>query len=349
MTTVLASLSSSQNKEQQAMSENRFRVVVADYLDDDLAPEREILGDLADVEALAAETESDLHGRIDDADAVLLYHNVRITAEVIARLQHCRLIARCGVGVDNVDSQAARAAAIDVSNVPDYGTEEVADSAIGLTLALGRGIHQANSMLRERRGAWDHSVVAPLSRLRGRVFGIVGLGRIGTATALRAKALGMDVMFFDPYCAAGGDKALGIRQVRSFGELLAQSNILSLHCPLTDETRCMVDAGALAELPHGAILVNTARGAVVDVASVAPAIESGRLAGAGIDVLPEEPPEDDPLLVAWRDPTHPAYDRVIINPHIAFYCEEGLMEMRVKGAENCRRALVGEPVLNVVN
>jgi len=190
----------------------------------------------------------------------------------------------------------------------------------------------------------------PLLRLRGRVFGLVGLGRIGMAAALRAKSFGMDVAFLDPFVPDGREKALGIRRVETLDELLAQAHVLSLHCPLTPQTCGLIDAAALAKLPRGAFLVNTARGALVDTAAIPHAVASGQLAGAAFDVLPTEPlPESDPLALAWRDPQHPAHDRVIINPHAAFYCEEGLAEIRTKACANTRRALLAEPVRNVVN
>ncbi|MBA4067895.1 MAG: C-terminal binding protein [Isosphaera sp.] len=328
----------------------RFRVVVADFIADDLAPERGVLGDLADVSALDGRSEADLAGRVEDAAAVMLYHNLRLTRATIDRLRDCKLIVRCGVGFDNVDRAAARARGIPVANVPDYGTEEVADSAIGLTLTLARGINLYNGRLRRQVGPWSHAQAAPVRRLRGRVFGIVGLGRIGSATALRAKALGMDVAFYDPYLPDGVDKALGVRRVEALDDLLRRAFVLSVHCPLTPETRHIVDARALSLLPDGAFLVNTARGATVDAAAIPAAVRSGKLAGAGIDVLPDEPPPDDhPLLAAWRDPADPCHDRVVVNPHAAFYSEEGLLDMRVKGSEACRRALLGEPVRNVVN
>jgi D-3-phosphoglycerate dehydrogenase/C-terminal binding protein len=280
----------------------------------------------------------------------MIYHNIAITRATIARLTRCKLIVRCGVGYDNVDRVFARERGIPVANVPDYGTEEVADSAIGLTLALTRGITYFNGRLQRKEGPWAYMPVAPLYRLRGRVFGVIGLGRIGTATALRAKALGMDVAFYDPYKADGHDKALGIRRVEKLDDLLRQSFVLSVHTPLTEETRHIVDARAIGLMPDGSYLVNTARGATVDATAIPAAIRSGKLAGAGIDVLPFEPPADDhPLLVAWRDPADPCHDRVIVNPHSAFYSEEGLLDMRVKGSQACRRALLGEPLRNVVN
>jgi D-3-phosphoglycerate dehydrogenase/C-terminal binding protein len=328
----------------------RARVVIADFITDELRAEREILGPVADLEALNASSEADLRGRVEDAAAVMLYHNIAITRDTITRLRACKLIVRCGVGFDNVDRFAARERGIPVANVPDYGTEEVADSAIGLMLALTRGISLCNNRLQRQASEWSYMQAAPLVRLRGRVFGVIGLGRIGTAAALRAQALGMDVAFYDPYVNDGVDKALGVRRVDRLETLLREAFVLSPHCPLTEETRHIVDARAIARIPRGSYLVNTARGAVVDATAIPDAIRSGQLAGAGIDVLPvEPPPADHPLLVAWRDPADPCHDRVILNPHSAFYSEEGLLDMRVKGAQAVRRALLGEPLRNVVN
>ncbi len=328
----------------------RPRVVITDFIVGPLEAERRVLGEIADIVALDASTEDELAGQIDEADAIMMYHTVSITAKTIERLKHCKLIVRCGVGYDNVDWRLARERGIAVANVPDYGTEEVADSAIGMALALARGVTLFNSRLRDRCGEWLYTQGAPIWRLRGRVFGIVGLGRIGGAAALRAKALGMDVAFYDPYVPDGRDKSLGVRRVETLDALLAEAHVLSMHCPLTSETQHMINAGTIGKMKRGSFLVNTARGGVVDVTAIPEAIRSGQLAGAAIDVLEEEPPPDDhPLLVAWRDPGHPAYHRLIVNPHIAFYSEEGLLDMRTKGTEACRRALLGLPLRNVVN
>jgi D-3-phosphoglycerate dehydrogenase/C-terminal binding protein len=217
-------------------------------------------------------------------------------------------------------------------------------------LALVRGINLFNNRLQRKQGGWSYMQGSPVFRLRGRVFGIIGLGRIGTAAAIRARALGMDVAFYDPYKQDGYDKAIGIRRVEKLDELLRQSFVVSVHCPLTPETKHIVDERAISLMPDGSYLVNTARGATVDATAIPAAIRSGKLAGAGIDVLPDEPPLDThPLLMAWRDPADPCHDRVIVNPHAAFYSEEGLLDMRVKGAQACRRALLGEPLRNVVN
>lgn len=325
-------------------------VIIADFINDDLEPERRILDGCADVVALDAFSEDDLIGRIEHADAVMLYHNLAMTRKSIERLEQCKLIIRCGVGIDNVDGEFARSRGIDVSNIPDYGTEEVADSAIGMMLAMTRGFGFLNSRLRAGEGDWMYSQVAPLHRLRGRVFAIIGLGRIGTAAAIRAKAIGMDVMFFDPYKPDGYGKSLGIRRAGSLDELLECAFVLSVHCPLTGETRGMINAATISQMSPGSYLVNTARGAIVDTSAIPDAIADGRLAGAAIDVLENEPPgDDDSLVVTWRDPDHPAHHRVIINPHSAFYCEEGLMEIRTKAATACRCAIEGQPVRNIVN
>jgi D-3-phosphoglycerate dehydrogenase/C-terminal binding protein len=329
---------------------DKFRVVIADFISDDLEPERMVLEGLARVDALDAHSEQELHGRIDDADAIMLFHNVAITAATIERLEKCRLISRCGVGFDNVDRQAARQRNIPVANVPDYGTEEVADTAIAMLLTLTRGVTRLDLELRRSPQPWMYTRAAPLFRLRGLTLGIVGLGRIGKATALRAKALGMDVAFYDPLIEDGVDKALGVRRLESLQQLLEQSYAVSLHCPRNEQTERMINAQSIAWMRPGSYLINTARGALIDTTALLPALQHGHLAAVALDVLPTEPPRsDDPLVQAWRNPDHPLYSRIVINPHSAFYCQEGLTEMRVKAAENCRRALLGHPIRNIVN
>ena len=327
-----------------------MKVVITDLIVEPLDVERSVLGDLADVTALDAMCEADLHGRIEDADAIMVYHYFRLTADSIRRLRNCRVIVRPGVGYDGIDIAAARERGIPVCNVPDYGTEEVADSAIGMAISLARGTHFLNSRLRRGIGDWNVDQATPISRLRGRRFGIVGCGRIGTAAALRAKSFGLEVAFFDPYLSDGIDKALGITRVESLHELLSTSHIVSLHCPLTAETRGMIGQAEIASMPRGSFLVNTARGGIVDTDAVVAALETGHLAGAGIDVLEQEPPpSDSSVIAAWRNPDHPAHDRLLLNPHTAFYCEEGSEEFRSKGTQEVLRALTGEPLRNVVN
>jgi D-3-phosphoglycerate dehydrogenase/C-terminal binding protein len=329
---------------------HKYKVVVSDFITDAVEPEKRILGELADVIALACSNENDLSGQIEDANAIMLYHCITLSRKTIERLTGCKVIVRCGAGYDGIDYVVARDHGIPVANVPDYGTEEVADSAISLMLALTRGVLWHNASMQARVEPWTYALVKPLYRLRGRVFGVIGFGRIGTVAVLRAKAFGMDIVFYDPYKPYGYDKSIGVRRVEHLDELLVQSHILSLHCPLKEETFHLIDRQAISKMPVGAYLINTARGVVVDTAVLPEAIASGKLAGAGIDVLEQEPPvADDPLLTAWRNPHHSAHHRLIINPHSAFYSEQALVEMRTKGAEACRRALCGEPIPNIIN
>lgn len=330
--------------------EKRFQVLVTDLIVEPLDFEREILGDVADVVALDVLSEAELEGKVEQADAIMVYHYASLSRATIERLENCRVIVRPGVGYDAIDVVAARERGIPVCNVPDYGTEEVADTALAMTLALTRGTHFLNHREQRGIGDWTIAQAVPLARLRGRTFGIIGCGRIGTAAALRAKAFGFDVVFYDPYVPDGLDKALGVRRVDTLQELLSQSYVVSPHCPATAETYHMIGAEQLAMMQQGSYLVNTSRGVVVQAEAVVEAIASGHLAGAAIDVLEHEPPTaESPVMQAWRNPEHPAYDRLIINPHTAYYCDEGEEEFRRKGSLEVRRALLGEPLRNCVN
>ena len=328
----------------------RYKVVITDLITEPLDPERAVLDEVADVVALDAMSESELIGKIEDADAIMVYHYFRFTKATIDRLQNCKVIVRPGVGYDGIDIVAARERGIPVCNVPDYGTEEVADSAIGMAITLARGTYFLASRLKRGVGAWNVQQATPIHRLRGRRFGIIGCGRIGTATAQRAKSFGLEVAFYDPYVPDGLDKALGIVRCDSLRELLQSSFITSVHCPLTDETRGMIGAEQIGWMRPGSFLVNTARGGIVETEAVVNALADGNLAGAGIDVLETEPPAaDSPVITAWRNPDHPAHDRLLLNPHTAYYCEEGSVEFRTKGALETLRALRGERLRNVVN
>lgn len=300
--------------------------------------EVKVLDDLADLVLLRTNDEAEVAARAAEADALLVFHTIKLTERCIARLGRCKGIVRCGVGFDNVDLRAAGERGIVVCNVPDYGAEEVADHALMLLLATARRLLPADRLIRE--GAWDTTAVFGAPRLRGRTLGLVGCGRIGTAMALRAKALGMRVVAYDPYRPDGLDKALGIERAYRLDELLPRAEFLSLHCPHTSETRHLLNDRTLALLPAGAYVINTARGPVVDLDALLRALESGRVAFAGLDVFEREPLDDERLR------RHP---RVVLTPHAAFYSVEGWDEMRRKGAQEARRLLLGEPVRNPVN
>lgn len=265
------------------------------------------------------------------ADAALGWHYVRWTREVIARMPKCRAIMRAGVGVDHIDLEAAGAAGIAVLNTPDYGTGEVADHAIALLLALRRGIVTHQDWLRADPVApWTDGRAAPLvRRLRGQSLGMVGLGRIGSATALRAKAFGLRLLAYDPYLPRGQEIALGVERLESLEALLGASDIVSVHCPLTAETRGLMNQAAFAAMKPGAILINTARGGIVDIDACYQALRSGHLAAAGLDVLPKEPmAADHPLIQAFARQEDWIRERLILTPHAAWYSPEGWDDMR---------------------
>jgi phosphoglycerate dehydrogenase-like enzyme len=325
------------------MASNKPLVGIIDWAksplgDPESSAEREVIGDAAEVRRYLCGTDADFTDEICSANALIVWHNTPITAAGIARLRNCRALIRNGVGFDSVDIAAARERGIAVCNVPDYGTEEVADHAIALVMALCRQLfpldHEAKQL------GWVIRVEPRLRRLRELTFGVVGLGRIGTATALRAKALGFKVVFYDPYLPNGADKAVGLARVRTLEELLVRTDVLSLHCPLSEETRHLIAERELALLKPSAFVVNTARGAVIKKSAILAALREGRIAGAGLDVV-----EDEPLQTAEEAAT----PNLIVTCHAAFCSVESKLEMRATSARIARAAVRGEPLENVVN
>jgi phosphoglycerate dehydrogenase-like enzyme len=253
------------------------------FTDQSATVESPLLADVADLKTVWLDFNAPFPPEVLDAHALILWHGPLVDADVIAHLKNCRAIIRNGVGFDSVDLAAAAKAGIPVCNVPDYGTEEVADHAIALTLALYRQLFPLDA--EAKKLGWKIETSAKMRRLRTQTFGILGLGRIGTAAALRAKAFGFRVVFFDPYVPAGTHKAVGIERVASLDELLKISDTVSVHCPLSAETRGLIGDKEIARMKRGAFLVNTARGDIVQKAPVFAALRSGHLAGAGLDVV----------------------------------------------------------------
>ncbi len=302
------------------------------------AIETAALQDVARVKTFFCDAESDFDGEILDAAVMILWHNILVSRNVIQRLRACRAIIRNGVGYDGVDCEAARERELPVCNVPDYGTEEVADHAIALALTLARQIIPLDQEAKQL--GWRIRVEPKLRRLRELTFGIVGLGRIGTATALRARALGFQVCFYDPYVPNGTDKAVGVNRVRQLEDLLRVSDIVSLHCPLTPETRHLIAERELDMMKAGAFIVNTARGAIIKKNPLLSALRAGLLAGAGLDVV-----EDEPL----RTPEEAATPNLVVTCHAAFCSVESKQEMRATSARLARAAVLGTPLENIVN
>jgi len=316
----------------------RFKVVVADFLDE-TSVESPVLGEIADLVLCRAMREEELAEHLPAADAIMLFHDIPHLGEAsLARAPRCKCVVRAGVGYNNIDLDAATRHGVIVCNVPDYGTEEVADHAIMFLLALARRLVPCHEAI--RAGTWHYQTAIGTPRLRGKTLGLIGCGRIGTATAVRAKALGLDVVFYDPHLRQGMDKALGIRRVYALEELLDQSHFVSLHCYLDASTYHIINSETIARMRPGAILINTARGPCVDEAALLDALDTGRIASAGLDVVESEPLKDARL----RD--HP---RILFTPHSAFYSVEGFVELRTKTAEEVRRILLGDKPRNQVN
>ena len=303
----------------------------------DVAVEQRILHDCAEVHLLRLKSDADFAPYAGEAAGIILWHQLDLTASIIRHLQATRIIVRNGVGYENVDVDAATKYGIPVANVPDYGTEEVADHAITLCLVLIRQIRKLLSDI--AAGNWRWQVASDCRRIRGQSFGIIGCGRIGTATALRAKALGFEVSFFDPYVPVGFEKALGIRREISLESLLAVSDVVSLHVPLTPETRHMIDVPQLQSMKRTAIIVNTARGPVVRYLALQQALENRWIAGAAMDVLENEPEGVDLL----------RFENCVLTPHSAFYSQESILEMRQSSATIVRHALLNNQFANIVN
>ncbi len=271
------------------------------------------------------------------ADGILVQY-APLTAAVMDALPELKVIGRYGVGVDTVDVPAATARGIAVCNVPDYGVQDVSDHAIALTLSVVRGTAQLDRLV--RAGEYGLVPVKPLHRISTLRFGVVGLGRIGAATAVKARALGFTVIGSDPMLAVGPRTADGI-DVVEYEELLTTCDVISLHVPLMDSTHHLIGEEALTRMKPGAILVNTCRGGVVDTQAVARALKDGRLKGAGLDVFEEEPlPADSPLLDC---------DNAVLTPHASWYSEESYSELKRRVAEIVAAVLQGETPREVLN
>lgn len=286
-----------------------------------------------------------------EADGLMTLR-MSVPADQLARFPKLKVVVRMGVGYDRVDRAACAARGITVCNVPDYGTQEVAEFAVLLAMSLRRGLILYHDTQREDPPASWRPIPSPLVRRQeAQSFGILGLGRIGTAAALRAKAIGYRVVFYDPFLPNGVDRAIGVARARSLEELLRQSDVLSIHTPLTSATRGMIGERELRLLPKSAVVVNTARGPILDIEALERALRDNHLAGAGLDVIPEEPPQEGripSLLRAYRAREPWLAGRLVITPHIAFHTPEAWDDIRTKSAETMRDVLVEGRRTNVI-
>lgn len=304
----------------------RYKVVVSDQVFPSVEIERGLLAEIdAELSVASGDIESVL-AVAADADAVLNTY-LPWTADSIGRLEKCRIIARYGIGFDNVDLQAAADAGIVVTNVPDYSVEEVATHALALILASLRKVVGANDAI--RTGTWSIDNFRPIRRLSTLTVGLVGYGRIARRIAAPLQALGADIIAHDPYLQKGSD----LPPLLELDTVLGRSDIVSLHLPLTDETRGIIGTEALARMKPGSILINTSRGPLVDLDALTAALKEGTIGAAGLDVFDVEPL--DPARVQ-------GVPNVIVTPHMAYYSEEALEESQRKAATQVIKVLTGE-------
>jgi len=314
------------------------RLYADDYVERDVYPRGTTIrvGGVSAIAELPDEACADVEG--------LAILGLRVDAADIARFPRLRVVVRMGVGYDRIDRAACAARGITVCNVPDYGTTEVADHAMALALALRRGI-TLHHELQQQSAPWRYTDTPLVKRSSAQTFGIIGLGRIGSAVALRAKAFGFKVVFYDPHRPNGSELALGIQRAKTLQSLLLQTDTLSIHAPLTPETRGMLGLAELSTLPYGAVIVNTARGPILDLDALGALMKEGHIAGAGLDVLPMEPPVDPvpELLRAYRAKEEWLQGRLIVTPHSAFFTPQAWDDIRRKSAETVAAALAGKP------
>jgi D-3-phosphoglycerate dehydrogenase len=313
------------------------KVVLTDYVWESLDVEKKILGGLADLVPLQTKKPEDFIAQAADCDALLNTYAGPITAEVMAKMPKCRIIARYGIGVDTIDLGAATAAGIIVTNNPTYCIEEVAEHTMALLLDSARKIAFYDRLV--RAGTWAVPPGKPLYRLVGRTLGLVGFGNIARQVAARAAAFGMKILYADPFVMEGQFGEPG-RKVE-LDQLYTESDFVSVHPPLTPQTRGMINDGAFSKMKPGAVLINCSRGPVVDTAALVRALDAKKIAGCALDTTDPEPlPDPHPLR---------SRDNVIINPHVAWYSETAMVGLQAGAPNEVRRVLTGEWPVNVVN
>ncbi|MDI6600769.1 MAG: C-terminal binding protein [Thermoanaerobacteraceae bacterium] len=315
-----------------------FKVVMVDTIFPDFSIEQEVLNEIdANFVFVGDKDEDAIINLAKDADALVTVY-AEITRNIIEKLEKCRIIVRCGIGVNNIDIQAATEKGIYVANVPDYCWDEVSDHAMALVLTLERKILLFDKKVKS--GDWSHDGATPIYGLRGQTFGLVGFGNIPKMVAKKAQAFGFNVVAYDPFVAQEAADQYNVKMV-SLEELLKVSDVISIHAPLTDDTYHMVNKDTLSLMKPTAYLVNTARGPIVDTEALYEALKDHKIAGAALDVLEVEPPTKvNPLLTL---------DNVILTPHAAFYSEASSINLRRLAFTEVVRVLKGGYPKNFVN
>jgi D-3-phosphoglycerate dehydrogenase len=313
----------------------RFKVAICSVSNGDI--EREILKEIADVTAAESDTttEESILAFASDAHALMLGSVEPVTRKVIESMPNLRVLARYGIGLDNVDLKAATDSGVVVTNDPDYALEEVADHAFTMALALTRRTVKIDRMMREgKSGSEIKKAVSPIRANSSLTFGILGLGNIARRLATRAKALGFRVVSYDPWVARAEFGLLGVERAPDLETVLRESDVISVHVPLTPQTRHMLGEKQFAMMKRSALIVNTSRGPVIDQTALYSALADGTIGGAGLDVFEVEPlPADDPLR---------KLDNVILSPHLAWYSEESQKRVRWDTSNAVKDVLTGK-------
>ncbi|GAB7009076.1 C-terminal binding protein [Halorubrum trueperi] len=314
-------------------------VVITDYEFPDLEMETAIFED-AGVEVVTTQADSPedvikVASKVE-ADALLVQY-AQITSAVFDALDNLTVVAKYGIGTDNIDLKSATKHGVRILNVPDYCQDEVAEHALGLMLSCERKFSRFDAAVKS--GTWDWKVGKPIHRLTNSTVGVVGCGRIGSTFVEKTRGFEFEVLGHDPNVSDKTVQERGFKPT-GFEDLLERSDVVTVHVPLDDKTEEMFDAAAFKRMRSDAILVNTSRGAVVDTNALADALDGGELRGAGLDVLPEEPPDNSPLL------TH---DDVVLTPHVAWYSEDSFVDLRESVATDISRVLTGQSPKNIVN
>ena len=318
----------------------KFRVVLTDYMYETIQPFYDVYNQYEDIEfvPLQLTEKRDILRETEFADAVMVHFD-QIDKDVISNLKNCRIIARSAVGYDNIDLDAASAAKIPVTNVPDYCVEEVSNHTLMMILNSAKKFNQLEANV--KKGLWgDFAIAKPIHAVRGQTLGLLGCGRIARCLAVKAQVFGIKVIAYDPYIKPEAVKDFGVTLV-SREELLAQSDFISMHLLLNEDTRKSINADFFKKMKNSAIFVNTARGGLVDEDALIEALRTGEIAGAALDVLTEEGIDKDAPLQK--------FDNVIITPRAAWYSEQAFYTLLTSAAQEVVRALHGEPVKNQVN
>ena len=306
-----------------------WKILLTDGLKDE---GKAILAEQAQVDDRNGITADELLEIIGEYDAVIVRSRTKITAEVLEAAKNLKVIGRAGVGVDNIDLEAARARGITVVNAPQAATQAVAELVIGMMFALARSLTKADAAM--KRGEWIKKKLLG-TELHGKTLGIIGMGRIGSRVGQLAKALGMEIVGYDPLIPAEEIERRGAKPVQTLDELYAVADVITLHVPLTPQTRGMIGKEAFSKMKRGVIVLCAARGGVIDEDALLEALESGQVSGAGLDVFAKEPPGASPLV------THP---NVLATPHIGAQTAEAQKRVAVDIATEVLAALNGKPL-----